>query len=61
MMARLQFVRQFPFLARYNLDTRPDVPFVIDDLRYVHNLIDPLLLPSPPSLRGSQCHMRDTM
>ncbi len=32
--ARLEFLRQFPFLERFNLATR-DTPFVIDDLRYV--------------------------
>ncbi|ELR23863.1 uncharacterized protein ACA1_123820 [Acanthamoeba castellanii str. Neff] len=30
--ARLEFLRQFPFLERYNLATR-DVPFIVDDLR----------------------------
>jgi len=30
--ARLEFLRQFPFLERYNLATR-DVPFILDDLR----------------------------
>jgi hypothetical protein len=30
--ARLEFLRQFPFLERFNLATR-DTPFVIDDLR----------------------------
>jgi hypothetical protein len=42
--ARLEFLRQFPFLERFNLATR-DTPFVIDDLRYVIAL----LACSPPN------------
>jgi hypothetical protein len=35
--ARRQCLRQFPFLDRYDLDRRDDVPFVVDDLRCLHN------------------------
>jgi hypothetical protein len=41
--ARLEFLRQFPFLERYNLATR-DVPFIVDDLRY--HALSPSISPS---------------
>lgn len=53
--ARLEFLRQFPFLERFNLATR-DTPFVIDDLRYVIAL----LACSPPNPHALYTHLDDT-
>jgi hypothetical protein len=45
-LTRVQFMRQFPFLDRYNLARRQDVPFAVDDFRC-----------RPPPLRALHAHI----